>query len=141
MGMHRRTVRRYLAAAAGYELLQRFHLRISRRSVRDLVHDRGSGVSGAPALAELLAQDAREVLQAWVEPFELRQVVRQLVGIPRPHLPQLALDLDDVHQVPVLVQLGPVEPKLQHVVVRVALVVRPPIPSDQKWCAIQSVGR
>jgi hypothetical protein len=72
------------------------------------------------------------VFNTGVQAVELRQVVEHGVLEVVHGLLQLFFNLNDIHQVAVLVQLGCLQPDLDYIVVGVWIVFGTPVPTDQK---------
>ena len=80
---------------------------------------------------QVLADDAREVLDAGIQAFELGPLVEQSIGKAIADAAQLGFDFDDIGEVAVLVEPAAVEAQLEHVVVGMQGVFGAPITTDQ----------
>ena len=84
------------------------------------------------ALRERLAEDAREMFEARIEVLELQQVVEGFIAIVADQGFQMGVDLDDIHQVAMLVQSGALQLHFDLVMMRVPIVLRAPIATDEE---------
>jgi hypothetical protein len=84
------------------------------------------------ALRECLAEDTGKVLEAGIKVLKLGQVVKRFVTVVSHQGFQMGVDIDDVHQITVLVQCEAPQPHFDLVMMRVPIVLRPPIATDEK---------
>ena len=79
-----------------------------------------------------VGDDAREALQRRVFAGELGQLVEHAIAIALDDAVEARLDLGDVQQVAVPVEAIALEDRLESIVVRVGLILAPPVAADQE---------
>ena len=84
------------------------------------------------AFRQRLAEDAREMFEARIKVFELRLVVEGLIAIVADQGLQMGVDIDDIHQIAMLVQRGTLQLHLDLVMMRVPIILRAPIATDEE---------